>query len=541
MLRFIRSPHLTPPPRPRAGRRPRPHPRSRAATLAAALLALVLAAAPQPATAEPAAARPAAAPGVTGTAAGSATPAAPAAEGRPYTNPVKAQKGADPWIRYHDGHYYMISTSWTSELTMRKSPTLAGLSTAPSVRVWSDTTASRCCNMWAPETHYQNGRWYLYYTAGQGIEDYGPTQRLHVLESAGSDPMGPYTYKARITHPGLDGWLIDGSLMEQGGRLYMLASAFTDGGTQNLVIAPMSNPYTVSGTFRTFSTPTHAWERSGDPVNEGPEVLQRGGRTFVVYSASGCWTPDYKLGQLELTGSDPLSAASWTKKPEPVFQRSDANSVYGPGHNGFFTSPDGTENWIVYHANDDTGDGCSNARTARAQKFTWNADGTPRFGTPVRLGTTLPGPSGETAATPAAYTLVNRNSGKCLDVEDGSTADGANVRQWTCNGADAQRWRIEDLGDDTSRLINVAGGKVLDTADCSAEDGAALRQWSWLDNTCQRFRLAVTDSGGWVRLINAASGKVADVADCSTADGADVRQWTWLDNACQQWQLRPVS
>lgn len=215
--------------------------------------------------------------------------------------------------------------------------------------------------------------------------------------------------------------------------------------------------------------------------------------------------------------------------------------MYGPGHNGFFTSPDGAESWIVYHANDSASDGCDNGRTARAQKFSWNPDGTPNLGTPVALGTTLAGPSGETAATPAAYTVVSRATGKCLDVSGASTADGADVRQWTCDGSAKQRWRVEDRGDDTSRLVNVSSGKVLDTADCSAADGADLRQWTWLDNTCQRFRLVTTEAGGWVRIVNQATGKVADVADCSTADGADVRQWTWLDNTCQQFTLVPVT
>ncbi|SFG08912.1 Alpha-L-arabinofuranosidase B (ABFB) domain-containing protein [Streptomyces mirabilis] len=71
-----------------------------------------------------------------------------------------------------------------------------------------------------------------------------------------------------------------------------------------------------------------------------------------------------------------------------MFQRDDAAGVYGPGHNGFFTSPDGTENWIVYHANSSSGGGCGNGRTTRTQKFTWNADGTPNFGTPVADGVT---------------------------------------------------------------------------------------------------------------------------------------------------------
>jgi GH43 family beta-xylosidase len=138
-----------------------------------------------------------------------------------------------------------------------------------------------------------------------------------------------------------------------------------------------------------------SWERQTAPVNEGPEPLYHNGRVMVVYSASACWGPDYKLGLLTPTGTDPMNPAHWTKSPNPVFQRSDANGVFAPGHNGFFTSPDGTEDWIVYHANDSAGGGCDMNRSTRAQKFTWNADGTPNFGTPVRLGVTLTAPSGE--------------------------------------------------------------------------------------------------------------------------------------------------
>jgi GH43 family beta-xylosidase len=474
----------------------------------------------------------------------SATQPASAADGRPYTNPLKSFKGADPWLEYHDGNYYLVTTTFTGILGIRKSPTLAGLATAPNVQVWSDTTSTRNTNIWAPELHFLDGRWYLYYSAGQSGVACCDSQRTHVLESSGTDPMGTYTYKGSLTGSNLTpgGWLIDASVLKANNQLYLVGSGFINGSTQSLVIAPMSNPYTLaSNTFSIISSPTLDWERSGSPVNEGPEPLYRNGRTFLTYSASFCGTADYKLGQLELTGSDPLSAASWTKKQTPVFQRSDANSVYGPGHNGFFTSPDGTENWIVYHANSASNGGCGNGRTTRAQEFTWNADGTPNFGTPVALGTTLPGPSGETAATPTSYTLVNRNSGKCLDVNGGGTADGTNIFQWTCNGGANQKWSVEDLGDDTNRLVNVATGKVMDVADCSAADGADIRQWSWLNNKCQRYRLVFTASGDYVRIVNESTGKVADVADCGTANGTDVRQWTWLNNNCQQWKLVPTT
>ncbi|MGB3440597.1 MAG: family 43 glycosylhydrolase [Actinophytocola sp.] len=458
------------------------------------------------------------------------------AAGRPFANPVKAQKGADPWLEYYDGNYYLVTTSWTSVLTMRKSPTLAGLATAPGVQVWAGDQSSRCCNFWAPELHPANGRWYLYFSGGPAGTDYARDQRVHVLESAGADPMGPYAYKNKLYAPGNDVGLIDSSVLELNGQRYLLGSAW--GSTQNLVIAPMSNPYTVSGALTTISTPTYSWERQDGTVNEGPEPLYHNGKTFIVYSASACWGPNYKLGLLTHNGGNPLSASSWTKAAQPVFQRNDGNSVYGPGHNGFFTSPDGTEDWLVYHANDASGDGCDNNRTTRAQKFTWNSDGTPNFGAPVRLGTTLDGPSGETAATPAAYTIVNRNSGKCLQVS--GSADGAGTTQSACTGSSGQRWRFEDLADDTSRLVNAGSGKVLDVADCGTADGAVVRQWSWLNNTCQRFRPVVTAQDGWVRLTNLNSGKVLDVADCGTADGAVVRQWSWLNNTCQQWRLQPV-
>jgi GH43 family beta-xylosidase len=123
---------------------------------------------------------------------------ASAVDGRPYTNPLKSVKGADPWLEFYEGNYYLVTTTFTGVLDMRKSPTLAGLATAPSVQIWSDTTPSRNSNIWAPEIHFSDNHWYLYYSAGQsGTPRCGAngTQRTHVLESAGTDPMGPYTYK----------------------------------------------------------------------------------------------------------------------------------------------------------------------------------------------------------------------------------------------------------------------------------------------------------------------------------------------------------
>jgi len=316
-------------------------------------------------------------------------------------NPLNANSGADPWLTYYEGNYYLATTTGSSILVMRQSPTLAGLKTAPIMQIYAETDPSRCCNMWAPEFHLLDGpnglRWYYYYSAGtSGTLD---NQRSHVLESAGTDPMGPYTYKGRLFDPQNDVWSIDGSVLQLNDALYFLFSSWVDE-EQQLFIAPMSDPWTLSGSRHLLSRPEYDWERVGLNVNEGPVALQHDDQTFIIYSASYCVTPDYKLGMLTYNGGDPLDAESWVKNPKPVFERSDENGVFGPGHNSFFTSPDGTESWIAYHANDTVTGACDNGRTTRAQQFTWNEDGTPNFGTPVSIETVIDAPSGDMGIDP---------------------------------------------------------------------------------------------------------------------------------------------
>ena len=130
-------------------------------------------------------------------------------------------------------------------------------------------------------------------------------------------------------------------------------------------------------------------------VNEGPEILQHDGSIFLVYSGSACWTDYYELGVVRArSGANLLDAASWSKFDHPFFTQNREGGVFGPGHNGFFKSPDGTQDWIIYHANPQTGEGCGDNRSPRTQPFTWNADGSPNFGRPVAAGVTLPKPSG---------------------------------------------------------------------------------------------------------------------------------------------------
>lgn len=310
-----------------------------------------------------------------------------------FRNPLN-NSGPDPWMTYYEGNYYLAATTWAGPevgLTMRKAPTINELKAAKPVQIFQDSNQVRCCNYWAPEFFLLDGpnglRWYGYFTGGASGTDFVRTQFMHVIESEGTDPMGPYTYKGKLVERNA----LDGSVLQLNGKMYAMYSEWN--ATQDIAIKEMSSPWETVGEEVVITRPTYEWERQEGTVNEGPVALQRNGQTFIIYSASACWGPNYKLCMLTYNGGDPLSAEAWEKHPEPVFQRADSLGVYAPGHNTFFKSPDGTEDWICYHANDLATDGCDMGRTPRIQKFTWNADGTPNFGIPVSTDEELAVPS----------------------------------------------------------------------------------------------------------------------------------------------------
>jgi len=144
--------------------------------------------------------------------------------------------------------------------------------------------------------------------------------------------------------------------------------------------------------------------------------------------------------------------------------------------------------------------------------------------------------SAATVDTSAWYVLVNRNSGKALDVSGAATNDGAQIIQWSRHDQANQQWQFVDSGGGYYRLRSRQSGKVLDVYNWSTADGAAIVQWTDHNGANQQFRLVDSD-GGYVRLINRNSGKAVEVQGGATNDGASVVQyWDW-GGANQQWQL----
>ncbi len=254
--------------------------------------------------------------------------------------------------------------------------------------------------LWAPELHFLQGKWFLYFAADDGDND---THRLWVLENDSPDPLSDNWQMKGQLKDRSDAWAIDPTVFEDRGNLYLLWSGRKHSklDSQSIYIAAMSNPWTVVGERVRLASPKSAWEKVGNdnPAHvatlEGPEILKHGDRIYLIYSGGGCWTDGYALGMLTAQeGSNPMDPKSWKRSPEPIFSGSAEAHAYGPGHNGFFQSPDGTQNWIIYHANPEPGQGCGNSRSTRIQPFSWNTDGSPNFGAPVPMGAMIPKPSG---------------------------------------------------------------------------------------------------------------------------------------------------
>jgi GH43 family beta-xylosidase len=299
---------------------------------------------------------------------------------RTFTNPVLPY-GADPWVVPHEGNfYYCVSKGGGIYVGKSKELLDIGDNLKPIFQPTPNLPYSR--ELWAPELHFFKGHWFVYVAADDGKNE---NHRMYVLRSKTSDAQGEYEMKAQLDTG--HRWAIDGHPFYWRGKLYFVWSGW-EGVTnvsQYLYIAPMSNPWTISGKRVVISKPQLPWEiRGGKPsINEGPTSLVRKGRLFIVYSGSGSWSDYYCLGRLDFKGKNILDPKSWKKQPQAVFLGT--TQVTSPGHASFVTAK--KRDWIVYHAARRPGAGWD--RNVRMQPFGWKRDGSPDFGKPVSPGVSI--------------------------------------------------------------------------------------------------------------------------------------------------------
>ncbi|MGM1059340.1 family 43 glycosylhydrolase [Saccharothrix sp. Mg75] len=305
-------------------------------------------------------------------------------------NPLVEQR-ADPFVtRPVDGMYYLTgSVPEYDRVVVRGASTLDGLSTARERTIWRRPASGPMGGyIWAPELHRIDGRWYVYFAAGDSDQPF--RIRTYVLESDKADPReGGWVLKGQVA-TAWDTFTLDATTFEHRGKRYFLWAQSEPGiaTNSNLYIAEMASPLALKSAPVRVAVPTLPWEVQGFKVNEGPAVLVRNGRVFVTFSASAT-DARYCMGLLTADeNANLLDARSWTKSPNPVFTTNEATRQYGPGHNSFTAV--GDRDVLVYHARDYrdiTGDPLFDPnRHTRVQEVHWNDDGTPSFGVPVGVG-----------------------------------------------------------------------------------------------------------------------------------------------------------
>jgi GH43 family beta-xylosidase len=485
-----------------------------------------------------------------------------------FQNPAKPNKSADPSIfRDTDGTYYFMTTA--GNISLWKSKSLSDIAAGTRQVVWNlPSSGPNSMSPWAPELHKIDGKWYIYYTA-TSPDPNNPSQpdpemrRVFVIENDNEDPTtGTWTDRGQVQYPGIDFKSIDGTVIQNNGDLFIAWAGKnyqnTDG-MSRLYIAELSNPWTMSTPPTKISEPTYAWEEVGSGVNEAPQFLQRNGKVFLTYSASGCWTDDYKLGMLTASASaNLLNPASWTKTSTPVFQKSTANGVYGPGHNSFTKSPDDTEDYLIYHANPASGLGCGGDRQLKIQKFTWNTDGTPNFGTPVANSTSLDVPSGEPlkkrkeaedAALSGAQTLttgVSHYTGTGV-VNLNTVSDSVT---WSENmgvaGAYTFDFRYARGASNPAVMKLVVNGTVIDSSlDFPSTDSSG----NWSEYGIVRARANLISGSNTIQLISQDNNQIymdsltiygksyEDNFDDGNANGWTTYSGTWSVNSGHEYQV----
>ncbi|MYM33318.1 family 43 glycosylhydrolase [Duganella sp. FT94W] len=305
-------------------------------------------------------------------------------------NPLVPQR-ADPHVTLHsDGYYYFTATvPEYDRIELRRAKDLNDLGRAEVKTIWrKHATGPMGAHIWAPEIHHIDGKWYVYFTAGQAEKPW--EIRLYVLENASVNPLqGEWIERGQLK-TGWETFSLDATTFIVGKQRYL---AWTqrppalDKQLTAIYLAKMDTPLSITGPAVMLSQPELAWEKIGFDVNEAPAALVKHGRVFMTYSASKT-DANYAMGLLTAdVGADLMNPASWKKSPAPVFVSSAENGQYGPGHNAFTTTPDGKTDILLYHARnyrDIQGDPLHDPnRNTRAQPIRWRADGTPDFGVPV--------------------------------------------------------------------------------------------------------------------------------------------------------------
>lgn len=281
-------------------------------------------------------------------------------------------QGQDPFVFQKSGFYYLSQSAPYNPTALYVSKSRSLVNQGEKIKVYQAN--GNLGRIFAPEIFYIDGQWYIYACADVTALD----GRHHavVFQGTSQDPQDPFEFKG-VLYTGSSGTNYqanDFTVFQVGNRLYaswgtISSPGWPDAHAHGPAIVEMDSP--ISITKDRVLLPGHG--------GEGPRVLQKNGTTFMTASMAQWATKGYHLGLYINTDGNLLNPSSWTFR-DNVFNTT--SEVWGPGRAAFTKSADGSEDWMIYHSKiwstNDNG-----WRQVNIQRFTWNADGTPNFGTPA--------------------------------------------------------------------------------------------------------------------------------------------------------------
>lgn len=310
-------------------------------------------------------------------------------------NPIVEQR-ADPFVYLHsDGYYYFTaSVPAYDRIEVRRATSLDKLATTEEiVDVWIKPANGALSDLiWAPEIHYIDGSWYIYFAAAPNreIKNNAFQHRMYALSCDDSNPITGHWNAPVQVNSGIESFCLDATSFEHLGQRYYLWAQKDPviEGNSCLYIAAMASPTELASAPVMLTKPELDWEIQGFLVNEGPAVLKRNGKIFVTYSASAT-DERYCMGMLTIDDdADLLDAKQWKKSLNPVFSTNYQEGIFGPGHNSFTTNHAGTTDYMIYHARNYRhieGDPLWDPnRHACVQAITWDTNGYPIFSPPQK-------------------------------------------------------------------------------------------------------------------------------------------------------------
>ncbi|BCJ73780.1 beta-xylosidase [Catellatospora sp. IY07-71] len=368
------------------------------------------------------------------------------------------------------GYYYWFGENRNADNTFRavsvyRSTDLRNWEFRNNVLTQSSAAELNVANIERPKVIYNSatGRYVMWMHKENG-RDYGEA-RAAVASSATVD--GNYTYH--------------GSFRPLGQHMSRDITLYNDGGTAYMISAADENYdlhiYRLTADFlNVASLVGNFWN---DAHREAPAMFKRGSVYFLLTSGATGWNPNQAKYATASSISGPWTG--WTNVGDgttfnsqpayvlPIQGSSTTSYLYlGDRWAGAWGGPVGDSQYVWLPIG---------FPSSTSMSLTWY---------PQVVIDTATGTVTGTGAVPA-YRVTARHSGKVMDVISASTANNAEIKQWTWNGGGNQKWQFQDAGGGYYRVVNVNSGKCLDVVSSGTGDGTDIQQYTCGSGTNQQW------------------------------------------------------